>query len=265
MKLTELAQTLISNNHSPLPRRRWPDRINVPTKSSGGLLGFGASNVFWQKIHQLRDFTDKGSEKFSEEHQGSTGWEYEMQTIYIDGELYYTTPTSSLDYEKVSSKSRILNVETKLDSRTETLKDEFKLDGKTIITKSYVGRENIKRRNDRIDDNKYLYGFLCHFHSHPLNQISGIDHKIYTFFSRQDLYSFMSGNQLLMGLVTDRVWLLGKTSEAEIPDHRELHTATQAEAFTPERLIQVAGDLMSRHEWALYVAGFDDSFFLRVA
>src|SRR5690606_38321288 len=103
------------NAKAPLLRREWPQHIFVPGDTQGGLFGFGAHNRFWHAVKQLRKFTDVSAEKFSKEHEGSTGWEYASMVAFVNNHFYYSNPTTSQGYQQVTS-THTLEVKTTLDS-----------------------------------------------------------------------------------------------------------------------------------------------------
>lgn len=265
MTLSDLARRVIPVGNNPLRRRDWPTTIELPTTRQGGWFGFGGKNVFWDNIQKLRHYTDSGSESFSNEHSGSTGWEYEMQVIYIDGTFVYTTPGTSKDYNSVTPGTLTLRVVSKYDEQSDALTDEFILNERTVHKSTHIGQAKINLRNKRLESGEFVYGFFAHFHSHPKVIYPNLPQPIYTFFSRQDFDAFIHSSQQVMGLVTNKLWLLGKTYEAELPEHRELHELTQIEAFKPEDYLQAASDVVSRRELVLYVADFGQHKLQRVA
>lgn len=219
-------------------------------------MGFGSGNTFWKKIRNLRKYTDVDSFKFSEEYQGSTGWEYGFHTIYIDGSFHYSPIETSKEYERIGSRSLALEIDTQVNQQKRIVEDIVRLNGNVIKTIKYKGEKQIEHRNERMKSGKFKMGFLCHVHSHPQIQIRGLAKRIYTFYSRQDVLALMNSGLYLEGLITDKLWLLGKTNESILPEHSELQQATIAEANEPEKFIEIAGDTMSRNGFVLYVAEF---------
>lgn len=268
-KLVELINSKPTPNSSKvngakLARRDWPkDRIYLPTKKTTGMFGFGGENIFWSEIRRLREATDKGSDKFSDSHEGSTGWEYSSTLFHILGDIRFTPMETSRDYGKVSTANKI-TVNTDVDEAKVTLKDTFKLNGKKITTVIYSGMDEINKRNEMIQNDTYKFGFICNLHTHPKIR-QGDGSYYYSFFSAQDFMSFANSNMSMMGLITNRLYILGKTTESEMPLLGDISNATRAELNDPASVVMAGADLASKYEWTLFVAEFGDSFLRRVA
>src|SRR5690606_4222004 len=105
---------------------------------------------------------------------------------------------------------------------------------------------------------------LLRVHSHPLVQVTGSEKKIYTFFSTQDVMSLLGGSSPLLGMVSDRLWIIGKTAEAqtllksETEKHNlslDLSEVTRAEIAGDERkFLDLAAATLSKYELAGYLA-----------
>lgn len=242
----------------------FPQELPIPRDSRSGF--FKSTNIFWEKIATLRKYTDSGADNFSEKHQGSTGWEYEMMMVYIDGKFFYSTPTTSKDYNQVQSKHDIrFELEHDFKSKTPSVKDHIFVDDKKVGSLIAYGQEQIQARNKKMQEKTFQAGFVCHFHSHPQIQLQGTERRIYTFFSPQDLNSLMYGSTPLMGLVTDRLWLLVKPGTNNLaPTHQELQEVTRVEVQNPESLPDAAGKLMQKYNWTLYTARFGEGKLVRV-
>jgi hypothetical protein len=256
MFFVDLAQLLLDNKTTPLPRLRWPEEILLPTKSAGGLLG-GTKNLFWEEIKHLREYTDVSADKFPESHTGSTGWEYEFIVAYVNGEVYFSDPHTSRSYDQVSA-GHSLHIETEFDESNKTVRDKILLDKQQVGVNLYIGEEKIKQRNQMIEGGNMRVGFVCYIHSHPQIQVPRLDKRIYGFFSSQDIESLIKSPLHCLGLVTDRLWLVCKTSHSTMPTHRDLHAVTSTEALNPEELRSMAADTMSRYELVLYEGKFGD-------
>lgn len=253
MQFTEFAKLLLSKSVGS-----FPDNISVPNDSRSGL--FSSTNIFWEKIEQLRKYTDSTAERFSKEHQGSTGWEYEMMMVFVDDKFYYSAISTSRDYTQVTSKHSI-QIEPDFDSKNLVLVDKVLVDGKQVGSLTYKGNTEIENREQKVKSGNYNMGFVCHFHSHPQVQVNGLNKRIYTFFSPTDINSLLYGSTPLMGLVTDRVWLLVKPENNNFaPTPQELHDITRVEANQPDQLEAKAAELMNKYGWTLYVAKFKSSF-----
>lgn len=253
MTFSELSKSLLSRSITS-----FPDSISAPSDSRPGF--FSSTNIFWEKIEQLRKYTDSSAERFSKEHQGSTGWEYEMMMVFVDDKFYYSSISTSRDYTQVSSKHSI-KIDPDFNSKDLILVDKILVDEKQVGSMTYRGRDEIAKREQKVKDGNYNMGFVCHFHSHPQVQVSGLDKRIYTFFSPVDINSLLYGRTPLMGLVTDRVWLMVKPQTSNTaPTSQELQEITRVEATDPGQLETKAAELMNKYGWTLYVANFKGSF-----
>lgn len=253
MQFNELAKSLLTKSITS-----FPETISAPSDSRAGFLS--SQNIFWEKIEQLRKYTDSTAERFSKEHQGSTGWEYEMMMVYVDDKFYYSSASTSRDYTKVSSKHSI-QIEPDFHSKDMVLVDKILVDDKQVGALTYRGKSEIEKRESKVKNGNYNMGFVSHFHSHPQVQVSGLDKRIYTFFSPTDINSLLHSSTPIMGLVTDRVWLLIKPETNNIvPTAQELHEITRVEANHPDQLESKAAELMNKYNWTLYVGNFKGSF-----
>lgn len=247
MLLNDLSLRLLDKHSGLLKPSEYPNSIEFPR-----VLGlFGSSSRTWEYIKELREF--------------STRWEYAFTIGSVAGELLYSKIESSRDHESVRIKNHKIEVKPEYDSDSNTLIDHILIDEKNVAKMKYKGDEEIKKRNELIRSNKFSIGFVAQIHSHPEIQIPGVDKKIYTFFSRQDMLSLVQGDIPLLGLVGDRLWLAGKTTISTVPDHRELQEVTQLEINGSEReFVQLAGDTLSRHNIVLYMGRFGSSSLVKV-
>lgn len=259
MTFIEFSQKLLRHELSIFPKE-----FSIPADSRGGFLK--STNIFWEKITTLRKYTDSGAKNFSESYQGSTGWEYEMMMAYVDGKLFYSIPTTSKDYNQVQSRHSLrFEMEHDFKSQTPSVKDHIFIDDKEVGSLTAYGQEQINERNKKMREKTFQAGFVCHFHSHPQIQLQGSERRIYTFFSPQDLNSLIYGSTPLMGLVTDRLWLLVKPqTNIPAPTHQELQDVTRVEVQDPENLPGAAGNLMRKYNWTLYTARYGEGKLIKV-
>lgn len=259
MDFEDLAAQLF--NQTSLPATQWPAKIYPPEgKVPAGL--FGSTNQFWREIKALRKHTDSGKDGFKHQYEGSTGWEYELIMALVHHKLFYSEIHTSRDYEQVSN-SHTLEIAANVNQETKVLTDVVKIDGKERGELTWDGLGKIAEREELIKSGKYKAGFVCHFHSHPVVKVTDSKGELkdaFTFFSRQDMQTFFGGKMAMMGLVTDRVWLICKTPASVMPEHRELHAVTRMEVEEPWRLATAAYETLSRHDIVLYHADFDGSF-----
>jgi hypothetical protein len=266
MLLTQLATQIFDTPQRLLPRRQWPVVIFPPYQRVGGFLGFGAKNKFWLAVQELRQFTDKEADSFSENHQGSTGWEYSQLLVWFQGQIYYSSVNSSRDYQSVTSANAI-NVYPDFDAKNYTLADKLYVDSKYVGAEYYYGADAINHRNELIQQNKYQLGFLMHLHTHPQMKLKPQSPPYYSWFSLTDINSFRVSNYPLLGLVTDRLWVLGKTPEfMNLPKEellnfqRDLNVVSQAEIAGENKLRTAASDFCSKYELVCYTAQFGQSW-----
>lgn len=277
MQLKELTSKLIKPER--LAVTDWPSEIYPPSESTGGIFGFGAENSFWRKVKDLREFTDRSSDKFSEGHQGSTGWEYGFDLVVVEGKYFYTQSYTSRNYEQVQSQTS-LKVEPSWQdygsAGKKILVDKIFLNQVEVGKINYIEEPQIKERIAKAYDGKLQIGFISSFHSHPRNQYvlpNGQKYFIYTFFSEQDLKSLMGGRSHMLGLVTDRLWIAARTDTSSMPSQAELSAITQLEyditlkqtreGITPngnsaeyQEFINLASDTFRKHNIVLYMAKF---------
>lgn len=263
MTFSKTVEKILDSPGKRILRREWPDQLSIPAEETGGMMGFGSKNVFWEKVRTLRKYTDSMADKFSESHQGSTGWEYEMMMVYVNNRFYYSSPSTSKDYNQVNAKHR-LKFETVTDQKTKEVRDRIFIGDKQIGTQYFSKPEDIEKRNAAIHNGSYYADFVCHFHSHPQIQIPNHKQRVYTFFSPQDMSSFVNNTFPLMGLVTDKLWLLGRTQEFTnmmsqnmlVNMGAELGEVTRTELLGEKAMINVAGEVLSKYELAAYVGKF---------
>src|SRR5690606_31449423 len=136
-------------------------------------------NYFWEKIKKLREYTDKSAKKFSKDHEGSTGWEYSVTMAYVDGSFYYSGIKNSKNYTQVRAQHS-LSIKPEIDNKNEIVRDNIILDDNKVGILIYKGANEIEARNEAVRNRERKYGFVCNFHSHPQNQVKGLDKNIYT-------------------------------------------------------------------------------------
>lgn len=261
--MTEFTQKLLKAK--VLTLSEYPNRLPLPAGQVGGFLGFGAKSKFWERIYKLRNHTDSGSQSFSESYEGSTGWEYEMMLAFVNGKFFYSQPTTIRNYTQVSSRHS-LTINTKMQNKT--IVDEVVLDEKVVGSLRYYLEEDVRARSKAIEANSYLAGFVCHFHTHPQMKRKDETQSYYHFFSTQDMQSLISSNVPLMGLVADKLWLVGKTKEflELLNDDRytyslgsDLAIVTRSEKQGPEVMEQAAAEFFHKYKLAGYVAPLGSS------
>jgi hypothetical protein len=241
----------------------YPSKIYPPSETTaGGFLGFGKENRFWGEVEKLRKFTDSGSQNFSDQYRGSTGWEYEMMMAFVYKKFFYSRAHTSKEYTMVRS-SHSLKIEPA--QAGSAWEDNILIDGQAAGYLRYVSDQEKKERNEAIEKDDFLAGFVCHFHSHPRIKKDVENNAYYHFFSPQDIYSLIQGRTPMMGLVTDRLWVLGKTEEfmrmvgsntmlASLGNDLEL--VSRAEMKGHEEMESAAMEFLQKYALAGYVADF---------
>jgi hypothetical protein len=146
---------------------------------------------FWKHVSELHKLTL------------ADGHERAISVFWGDGELILSSvvrgTTSSV---KSGGEVKINYVPT---SRREYFNKEVYVDEKL-----YSRREVYYKSMPKKIELKYLFNM----HTHPahLNTMSGENY--YSFFSRQDLDSQLSANAVISGLITDKLWLIFRTTQS---------------------------------------------------
>lgn len=166
-----------ASNRFP-PNSAWPQSVAL-------------GREVWDKINTISRYT------FAD------GYEYESTIFFVDHKVYATKPKKGTRDNVVSSHS-------------------IQVKYTPAVTKDYFDR-NITADGNLIEKQTFYYtkipkntelGILFNVHSHPkYNDPSG---KItYSFFSGTDIRSFMVSKSTVMCLITDRLWLIGKTDKVD--------------------------------------------------
>jgi hypothetical protein len=188
--------------------------FNSNRKSSTSFYSFYKNIVKWREskvfpysfnlpevIQLPSDFWKQVSKIYMDTNRD--GKERAISLFWADGELVLTSVVKG-DERSVKSKHALNIKYEQHPTRKGYLRKELIVDGK------------VKKRKDvyyKKAPKKVIVEYLFNMHTHPphINQ-EGI--KKYGFFSSQDIKSFLSSNAIVTGLVTDRLWLLVRTSES---------------------------------------------------
>jgi hypothetical protein len=134
------------------------------------------------------------------------GRERAISVFWADGELVLTSVVKG-DERSVSSSHRV-NVDYIVHpTKKGYLRRKMLVDGK-VVKKTDVYYKKAPK--------KVFVEYLFNMHTHPAHQAldsSGEEKFSYGFFSTQDINSLISSKAVITGLVTDRLWLLIRTSE----------------------------------------------------
>lgn len=211
-------------------------------------------------------FTDASTKSLKSDPNfiGSTGWEYAFGVYLFGDKLVYTEVSTSRDYYSVKSS---YSPEIKTSKENDIVTDTLFLNSRKAGEISYSGNERIKKRNEQINSGTYPFKFIANVHTHPI-MTHGLGHDYYSFFSPEDLYSFINSKAPLTFLVTNKLWLLCMTSEFELYYKanlseviNELLAVSRAEHAGTEALYEAASNFASKFELGLYVAEFGSSFY----
>ena len=146
---------------------------------------------FWNQVINIFNETDRD------------GKERAISLFWADDELVLTSVVKG-DERSVSSKHSVNIKYVNHPTKGDYLRRELYVDGKVRKRKDIYYKKVPK---------KVLVEYLFNMHTHPAH-ISNDGTKRYGFFSLQDVRSFLSSNAVVTGLVTDRLWLLVRTSES---------------------------------------------------
>jgi len=257
LSFEELAKKFVKAT-SLLDYSEWPESISVPVEKTSGF--FTSTNTFWEHIKYMRDCTDASLKEYIKDpnYEGSTGWEYSMMMGFFHSKFYYSKYQNSKSYEHVNS-SHSFRYDDHFNFESQECRDDVIMDEKIIDTIEWPNTEALKKRNELMRNGLYQPIFICNFHTHPLSLYPTLKKGIYTFFSPTDVSSFFSSNIYMTGLVTDQLWMMGKTSSSNIPSHSDLAEVTKTELYEPENLESKAGEVMRNYGIVLYTAKFGGS------
>jgi len=250
-----LAEKLLDPNEPAFTVNDWPTTLYYPTETTPGW--FSQKNKFWTLVKDVHKFTINYADKFTEKHEGSTGWEYSFIMIYAAGSIFYSKPVTSKEYTSVSSKYQ-LGTDMIYNKTNLELYDKVLLNGYEVGRVRWKGEPELKKRSQLIEQKKFKLGFIANFHTHPLSQYPqyGIDKKIYSFFSGQDMASFFGSSMKMTGLITDKLWIACKTDLSTIPSAEDIQSMTQAEAYDAEHFEEIIEQVMNKYHIVIYKAEF---------
>lgn len=145
---------------------------------------------FWKDVTRIYNDTKKD------------GLERAISVFWADGELVLTSVVKG-DEGSVRSNHKISVNYIVHPTRKAYLRRELMIDGKvTKKTDVYYKKAPKKVRVE----------YLFNIHTHPAHVVNG-NNQYYGFFSVQDINSLIVSDAVITGLITDRLWLLVRTSE----------------------------------------------------
>lgn|GEM_PF-4971047 len=263
----ELTTFLIDNLTKESSITDYPQRLDFPSNSRGGFLGFGSKNIFWEEMSKLRRFTDSSSDRLKQHpgYSGSTGWEYGIGIFLFGQGLYYSDIFTSRDYTSVQTQ---LSAKIEVSKKDGSSIDSLIVNDKVLADRYFYTNDEIKERNDLISANSYPFKLAGVAHTHPIVTSPFLKKDYYSFFSNTDIYSFISTKTPFTFLLTDRLWVLGMT--AEFKNHHnqnlselsnDLAEVSRAELKGVDDLYSAASSFARRYELALYVAEMGGSLY----
>jgi hypothetical protein len=175
MEAFELYQFLKKNKFQKIPSKKWPSKIYLAPR-------------FWDSIIALNGLTR------------SENTEYALSVLDIEGKMYTSRPMSG---EAQSIQISHQYGKKYRQEKNGNIYQEIMLDGEKVD----------EYKISRSQANNILKGgVLFNLHTHP-QHIDFRGNPTYSFFSVQDFLSFIGSTKTLMGLVTDKFWLVGKTDK----------------------------------------------------
>lgn len=161
----------------------YPFQYNLPSE-----ISFPES--FWKDVRRIFDDT-KGD-----------GRERVISLFWADGELI-VTPVTEGNEESVVARDSIQVKYLPHPFKGDYFRREIWLKGK-VYSRKDVFKKNIPQ--------KIVLQYLCNIHTHPISA-SGT----YSFFSSQDIDTYISSKGTFTMLVTDCLWVLFRTSDTIVP------------------------------------------------
>ncbi len=138
----------------------------------------------WKKLSDIMGYT-RGD-----------GYEYAVNLFHVDNEIL-VTPYTRGTRENVTTHD---SIQIRYEPR-----DKNYFEKKVFVNSKQVQSETIPAQKV---PKKIEITYLFNVHTHPIQEDS------YSFFSGTDIRSFLASDTLAMGLLTDRLWLVGKTNSS---------------------------------------------------
>jgi hypothetical protein len=162
---------------------KWRSLGALPT-ASGWPSSLYLSPDVWQKFKELMS------------HTRGDGHEYAVNLFYVDGEII-VTPYTKGDRESVNTRD---SIEVKFDPKN----------NKYYEKQIYINSKLLKRNTVEASKvpKKLEISYLFNVHTHPIQKDN------YSFFSDTDMRTFLASSAMSMGLLTDQLWLIGKTNSS---------------------------------------------------
>jgi hypothetical protein len=158
---------------------------------------------FWKDVFKIYKETDQD------------GLERAIALFWADGELVLTSVVKGDDQSVRSSHNIRVNYVVH-PTKQGYLRRELMIDGKVTKRTDVYHKKAPK---------KVTVEYLFNMHTHPAQEFNG--KKVYSFFSLQDIKSLILSQAVVTGLVTDKLWLLVRTSET--PSNIKFENFTDAD------------------------------------
>lgn len=167
-----------NNTAHPPSASSWPGEISF-------------NSDIWSSLKKLFSFTKKD------------GFEYEVSLFYADGDIVSTKFTRG-SREHVIARHQV-NLRYVPRAKIRKYEKEIYVDN-TLVAKVLKSPGQLPKSSE--------IGLIFNAHSHPQQEYN--DKQVYSFFSETDLNSLAGGNSISLVLITDEVWIAGKTDKAHI-------------------------------------------------
>lgn len=239
MEITEFARKVI----------HWQQPEMITSRSYPATLEL--YSPVWDQVRELRKYTDGGASKMRAQfpnYSGSLGYEHSATLAYIVDKLY----VSSLLSGSWTSVTTQMHIQVKHDVEDEQHVIQQRLLNRRLVEKRKYSYSELNRLG------KLEFGFLLNMHTHPQHSIG--HQKIgYGFYSSTDIRSLLSSGLYISGLVTDRLWLLCKTSLSKMPEADALARISLAEHLGIDKMVQQSKLDLVPNGFVIYTARFGET------
>ncbi len=154
------------------------------------------SSDFWERVKEIYRHTTKD------------GYERAITVWWADGEFVLTESIRG-GKSKVNIPKQKISVSYKPTHDRQYAERVIEVSGK-VYSKRRILWKNVKKGK------KIEVQYLFNMHTHPPHEVGdgSSKSKEYSFFSKTDIDSFLKSSAAITGLITDRLWLLVKSSDS---------------------------------------------------
>lgn len=184
---------------------------------------------FWSEVKNIFDLT------FKDEH------ERELSVYWIDGDLVFTKHIRG-ERSSVTAKH---SIKVTYSPKSRDYYEKVVYFNGTVVFKKHIASSRVPKKIE-------IYRMFS-LHTHPPHKSYGLNGDatvFYTFFSPTDINSLLASKDLASGLITDKVYLLFKTSLIK------LSRVDRQEKITIRKLLNWG--------FVLYKSEFSDKIFNRI-